>query len=129
MSKVVQVKYGIKGVFPLTEKTAARQEIAVMLLNMGGPEKLEDVEPFLFNLFSDRLIIRLGPAFMQKFIARFISRKRAPKSSKTYELIGGGSPLGKTTADQAAALEKLLIPKGSYKVAVAMRYWHPRVNL
>ena len=128
MSKVVQVKYGIKGVFHLKEKTAVQQDTAVMLLNMGGPEKLEDVEPFLFNLFSDRLIIRLGPAFMQKFIARFISRKRAPKSSKTYELIGGGSPLGKTTADQAAALEKLLIPKGSYKVAVAMRYWHPRVE-
>ena len=128
MSKVVQVKYGIKGVFHLKKKTAVQQDTAVMLLNMGGPEKLEDVEPFLFNLFSDRLIIRLGPAFMQKFIARFISRKRAPKSSKTYELIGGGSPLGKTTADQAAALEKLLIPKGSYKVAVAMRYWHPRVE-
>ena len=93
---------------------------------MGGPEKLEDVEPFLFNLFSDRLIIRLGPAFLQKPIARFISRKRAPKSSKTYELIGGGSPLGKTTADQAAALEKLLDAEGSYKIAVAMRYWHPR---
>ena len=128
MKKAVKIKYGIKGVFPLTEKTAARQDTAVMLLNMGGPEKLEDVEPFLFNLFSDRLIIRLGPAFMQKFIARFISRKRAPKSSKTYELIGGGSPLGKTTADQATALERLLIPKGSYKVAVAMRYWHPRVE-
>jgi ferrochelatase len=128
MKKTVKIKYGIKGVIPLTEKTAARQEIAIMLLNMGGPEKLEDVEPFLFNLFSDRLIIRLGPAFMQKFIARFISRRRAPKSSKTYELIGGGSPLGKTTADQAAALEKLLVPEGPYKVAVAMRYWHPRAE-
>jgi ferrochelatase len=128
MKKTLKIKYGIKGVIPLTEKTAARQEIAIVLLNMGGPEKLEDVEPFLFNLFSDRLIIRLGPAFMQKFIARFISRKRAPKSSKTYELIGGGSPLGKTTADQAAALEKLLVPEGPYKVAVAMRYWHPRAE-
>ena len=81
MSKVVQVKYGIKGVFHLKKKTAVQQDTAVMLLNMGGPEKLEDVEPFLFNLFSDRLIIRLGPAFMQKFIARFISRKRAQSAS------------------------------------------------
>ena len=104
------------------------QTIGVILLNMGGPEKLEDVEPFLFNLFSDRLIIRLGPAFLQKTIARFIARKRAPKSSRTYELIGGGSPLGKTTADQAAALEKLLVPDSSYKVTVAMRYWHPRAE-
>jgi len=110
----------------LTNGNEPEQTIGVILLNMGGPEKLEDVEPFLFNLFSDRLIIRLGPAFLQKPIARFISRKRAPKSSKTYELIGGGSPLGKTTADQAAALEKLLVPEGSYQVVVAMRYWHPR---
>ena len=110
----------------MTEKAGIQQDIAVILLNMGGPEKLEDVEPFLFNLFSDRLIIRLGPAFLQKPIARFIAKKRAPKSSKTYELIGGGSPLGKTTTDQAAALEKLLVSDGSYKVAVAMRYWHPR---
>ena len=112
----------------MTNSNEPGQTIGVLLLNMGGPEKLEDVEPFLFNLFSDRLIIRLGPAFLQKPIARFISRKRAPKSSKTYELIGGGSPLGKTTADQAAALEKLLVAEGSYKVAVAMRYWHPRAE-
>ena len=112
----------------LTDKTGIQQDIAIVLLNMGGPEKLEDVEPFLFNLFSDRLIIRLGPAFLQKPIARFISRKRAPKSSKTYELIGGGSPLGKITADQAGALEQLLAQEGSYRVAVAMRYWHPRAD-
>jgi ferrochelatase len=112
----------------LANSNGSEQTIGVVLLNMGGPEKLEDVEPFLFNLFSDRLIIRLGPAFLQKPIARFIARKRAPKSSRTYELIGGGSPLGKTTADQAAALEKLLVSDGSYKVTVAMRYWHPRAE-
>ena len=78
-----------------------QKNIAVVLLNLGGPERLEDVEPFLFNLFSDRMIIRLGPAFMQKTIARFIARRRAPKSSQAYAKIGGGSPLGKITADQA----------------------------
>jgi len=102
--------------------------IAVVLLNLGGPERLEDVEPFLFNLFSDRMIIRLGPAFMQKTIARFIARRRAPKSAQAYAKIGGGSPLGRITADQAQALEIKLADKGSFTVTVAMRYWHPRAK-
>ena len=105
--------------------TNSPKNIAVVLLNLGGPERLEDVEPFLFNLFSDRMIIRLGPAFMQKTIARFIARRRAPKSSRAYARIGGGSPLGKITADQAKALEKELAGSGPFQVAVAMRYWHP----
>lgn len=108
------------------EKNNSLESIAVVLLNMGGPERLEDVEPFLFNLFSDRLIIRLGPAFMQKTIARFISRRRAPKSSQAYAKIGGGSPLGKITADQAKALEKELTGSNVSRVTVCMRYWHPR---
>jgi ferrochelatase len=109
----------------MLQKTDSQDSIGVVLLNMGGPERLEDVEPFLFNLFSDRMIIRLGPSFMQKTIARFISRRRAPKSSQAYAKIGGGSPLGKITADQAKALEKELAGHGHFKVAVAMRYWHP----
>ena len=110
------------------QKNNSLKNIAVILLNMGGPERLEDVEPFLFNLFSDRLIIRLGPAFMQKTIARFISRRRAPKSSQAYAKIGGGSPLGKITADQAKALEKELAGSNVSRVAVCMRYWHPRAK-
>jgi len=108
--------------------TESRRSIAVVLLNMGGPEKLADVEPFLFNLFSDRMIIRLGPAFMQKTIARFISRRRAPKSARSYAKIGGGSPLGRITADQAGALEKELAASGDFTVRVAMRYWKPRAQ-
>ncbi len=108
--------------------TTSPKEIAVVLLNLGGPERLEDVEPFLFNLFSDRMIIRLGPSFMQKTIARFIARRRAPKSSRAYARIGGGSPLGEITADQAKALEKELAGSGPFKVDVAMRYWHPRAK-
>jgi len=101
------------------------EQIGVILLNMGGPERLEDVRPFLYNLFSDREIIRLGPFFMQKPLAWFISKKRAPKSMKTYELIGGGSPLGKITAAQGEALEEALHDHGNYTVVSAMRYWHP----
>src|SRR5210317_1665962 len=99
-------------------KNSPQEKIAVILLNLGGPERLEDVEPFLFNLFSDRMIIRLGPAFMQKTIARFISRRRAPKSAQAYAKIGGGSPLGKITADQAKALEKELSAFGPFQVTV-----------
>ena len=105
-----------------------QRHIGVVLLNLGGPEKLEDVEPFLFNLFSDRMIIRLGPAFMQKIIARFIARRRAPKSARAYAKIGGGSPLGRITAEQAQALAQGLSALGSFKVSVAMRYWHPRAK-
>jgi len=99
----------------------------VILLNMGGPEKLEDVKPFLNNLFSDRDIIRLGPTFLQKFIARYIAYKRAPKSRSIYSKIGGGSPLKKITFEQAAALEKVLndTEEHDYIVTVAMRYWPP----
>lgn len=92
---------------------------------MGGPEKLSDVRPFLYNLFSDRDIIRLGPALLQKPIAWFIAKKRAPKSEKLYEQIGGGSPLAGITADQATALSHSLQEDGDFLVTVAMRYWHP----
>ena len=108
--------------------TPPQETIAVVLLNLGGPERLEDVEPFLFNLFSDRMIIRLGPSFMQKTIARFIAKRRAPKSAQAYAKIGGGSPLGRITAEQAAALEKELAAWGSFRVVVAMRYWQPRAG-
>ena len=112
----------------MNRKTESQKRIGVVLLNLGGPERLEDVEPFLFNLFSDRMIIRLGPAFMQKTIARFIARRRAPKSAKAYAKIGGGSPLGRITADQAMALEKELADFGNFTVSIAMRYWYPRAQ-
>ncbi len=102
------------------------ETIGVVLLNLGGPERLEDVEPFLYNLFSDRQIIRLTPfPFLQKPLAKFIARRRAPNSCKAYKQIGGGSPLRRITAEQGVALEKLLARVGDFKVDMAMRYWHP----
>jgi ferrochelatase len=112
----------------LNRQTGAHETLGVVLLNLGGPEHLEDVEPFLFNLFSDRMIIRLGPAFLQKPIARFIAKRRGPKSAQAYAKIGGGSPLGRITAAQARALEKELGAGGLFKVTVAMRYWQPRAT-
>lgn len=103
-------------------------DTAVALLNLGGPERLEDVEPFLVNLFSDRRIIRLGPAFLQGFLARCIAWRRAPKSRASYQRIGGASPLNRITRRQAQALEASLTPVPGLAVTVAMRYWRPRVQ-
>ena len=97
----------------------------VILLNMGGPDSQNDVRPFLYNLFSDRDIIPLGPPFMQKIIAWNIARKRAPKSMATYQKIGGGSPLKRITGEQALALQNQLQKHGRYIVSPGMRYWPP----
>lgn len=92
---------------------------------MGGPNSPDDVAPFLFNLFSDREIIQLGPPLLQKPIAWFISRRRAPKSRSIYGKIGGGSPLLTITLQQASALQSSLKEEGDYIATVAMRYWPP----
>jgi ferrochelatase len=106
-----------------------KKKIGVLLLNMGGPEKQEDVRPFLYNLFSDRQIIRLGPALLQKPIAAMIAYRRAPGSMENYQKIGGGSPLTRITAEQSQALEKILeqslAGEENCIVRSCMRYWPP----
>lgn len=99
------------------------EKTAVLLLQMGGPDSLDAVEPFLLNLFSDRDIIRLGPAFLQPALARWIARRRAPKVEAQYERIGGKSPIRERTEAQARALEERL--GSGYRCFVAMRYWRP----
>lgn len=96
---------------------------AVLLLQMGGPDSLEAVEPFLLNLFSDREIIKIGPAWLQPIIARIIVKKRKGHVEDNYALIGGKSPLRRLTEEQANALEQTL--GGDYRCFVAMRYWRP----
>jgi ferrochelatase len=98
-------------------------QTAVLLLQMGGPDSLDAVEPFLLNLFADRDIIKIGPAFLQPLIARFIVRRRLPKVLSCYQQIGGRSPLRELTEAQAAALESELGP--GYRCFTAMRYWKP----
>ncbi|XP_027361154.1 ferrochelatase-2, chloroplastic-like isoform X2 [Abrus precatorius] len=103
-------------------------KVGVLLLNLGGPETLEDVQPFLFNLFADPDIIRLPRifSFLQKPLAQFVSVVRAPKSKEGYASIGGGSPLRRMTDAQAEELMKSLWAKNvPAKVYVGMRYWHP----
>lgn len=100
--------------------------VGVLLLNLGGPEKLEDVRPFLFNLFSDPEIIRLRFSWMQSPLAWFIATTRAKKSQENYKQIGGGSPLRHITEIQAQALQAHLEQKGTNaKIYIGMRYWHP----
>lgn len=104
--------------------------IAVVLFNLGGPDKPEAVRPFLFNLFNDPAIISL-PNPVRWFVAQMISRRRAPLARDIYRNLGGGSPLLPNTEAQARALETALRERLSdqdHEVGafIAMRYWHPR---
>jgi len=133
------------------------QMTGIILLNLGGPDSLSAVRPFLYNLFSDREIIRLGPSFMQRPLAWLISSLRHKKTESYYSLIGGKSPILDITRAQAEALESALNHNGSeesgvsskgliegsssfpssllpssfslpFKVFVGMRYWHPLIE-
>ena len=103
---------------------------AVILFNLGGPDKLENVKPFLFNLFNDPAIINL-PFFLRYPLAKLISNRRAPTAKKIYEELGGSSPILKLTEEQSLALEKKLnqnIKEDEHKCFVVMRCWHPRAE-
>jgi len=112
-----------------------KETIGVVLLNLGGPDSLKAVRPFLYNLFSDRNIIRLGPSFMQKPLAYLIATFRSKKTEQMYSLIGGKSPIVDITNAQAKALEDNLRSEVrsqksgvSFKVYIGMRYWHPFIE-
>jgi ferrochelatase len=106
-------------------KTTRR--VGVVLFQLGGPDSLEAIEPFLFNLFCDKDIIdfpfaRIG----RKPLAKLISTTRARKVQHHYSVIGGGSPIRRFTEMQARALQRTLRQAGlDAHCFVAMRYWHP----
>ena len=100
---------------------------AVILFNLGGPDKLENVEPFLFNLFNDGAIISI-PSIFRYPLAKFISKWRAPIAKNIYKEIGNKSPILELTQEQAKSLENTLSTKGDYKCFVVMRCWHPRAS-
>ncbi|HEY9694938.1 MAG TPA: ferrochelatase [Oculatellaceae cyanobacterium] len=100
--------------------------VGVLLLNLGGPDELDDVRHFLFNLFSDPEIIRIPVPAFQKPLAWLISTLREKKSKANYQVIGGGSPLRRITEAQAQALKDKLQEKGQdAQMYIGMRYWHP----
>lgn len=101
-----------------------QKKIAIILFNLGGPDKLSSVKPFLFNLFNDSAIINLPQPF-RFLLAKFISSRREKKSQNIYKQIGGKSPILDISEAQAHALEKELSFFGNFKVFVSMRYWHP----
>ncbi len=100
---------------------------AVILFNLGGPDKLESVEPFLFNLFNDPAIISI-PSILRYPLAKIISKRRSPVAKNIYKEIGNKSPILELTRRQAASLENSLSTKGDYKCFVVMRCWHPRAK-
>ncbi len=97
---------------------------AIILFNLGGPDKQEAVKPFLFNLFHDPAIIRV-PQPLRYLLAKLISGKRAPIAREIYQKMGGGSPILPNTKAQADALEKTLSDLGDVRCFIVMRYWHP----
>ena len=103
---------------------------AIILLNLGGPDKIENVEPFLFNLFNDPAILNL-PTFLRYPLAKLISNRRAPVAKKIYEELGGASPILRLTKEQSDALEKKINQDqeiDEYKCFIVMRCWHPRAE-
>jgi ferrochelatase len=101
--------------------------LGIVLFQLGGPDTLEAIQPFLFNLFCDPDIIdfpfaRIG----RRPLAKLISVTRANRVRHHYSVIGGGSPIRKYTEAQATALESRLRALGvNARCFVAMRYWHP----
>ena len=103
---------------------------AVILFNLGGPDKIENVEPFLFNLFNDPAILNL-PTILRYPLAKLISNRREPVAKKIYEELGGSSPILKLTKEQSEALETKLNQTetdSEYKCFIVMRCWNPRAN-
>ena len=102
-------------------------KLAVVLFNLGGPDSLNAVEPFLTNLFSDPAIIRV-PNFLRRGLARVIAGRRASVAKGIYAQMGGRSPIVPETELQARALETILAKRGiDAKCFIAMRYWHPMI--
>lgn len=103
------------------------QKIAIVLFNLGGPDGLAAVKPFLFNLFNDRNIIDV-PQPLRWLVARLIAARRTPVAKKIYASIGGSSPIVAQTNAQADALRAHMGEEGypGARCFTVMRYWHPR---
>src|SRR6202453_3302152 len=105
------------------------KRIAVVMFQLGGPDTLAAVEPFLYNLFCDPDIINFPGSFLaRKPLAKLISTTRAKKVRHHYAEIGGGSPIRRLTGQQARALEAALRPHLAARTMVALRYWRPTTH-
>jgi ferrochelatase len=105
------------------------RRVAIILFNLGGPDSLAAVRPFLFNLFNDRAIIG-APQPLRFLLAQFISRAREKLAKANYALMGGSSPILRETQKQADVLEAAIAKRVSnvtFKCFPAMRYWRPHI--
>ncbi len=101
---------------------------AIILFNLGGPDNLDAVEPFLFNLFNDPAILSV-PSIIRYPLAKLISKKRTPVAKAIYKEMGGSSPILQQTEMQAKAIEESLkTEEDNYKCFIVMRCWNPRAD-
>ncbi len=98
-------------------------KLAIILFNLGGPDRPESIRPFLLNLFRDPAILRVPP-FIRPFLARYIASRRVAPATENYAFLGGRSPLLELTQEQARSLTAAL-PDLDARCFIAMRYWHP----
>ncbi len=102
-----------------------RRKLAIVLFNLGGPDRPESIKPFLLNLFHDPAILRV-PFFVRPLLAQIIATARVKPATENYAILGGKSPLLELTQDQADALADAVSgPDTDAKCFIAMRYWHP----
>lgn len=106
------------------------KKTAIVLFQLGGPDSLDAIEPFLYNLFMDPDILNFPLVFLgRQPLAKFISSKRSIKVRENYKQIGGKSPILDLTRRQAKALEATLTTQGiRAQIFIAMRYWHPMTD-
>src|SRR5919106_4751018 len=111
---------------PSSAEPGRTPKTGIVMLNLGGPATLEDVEPFLLELFADREIIQLP---LQRWLGPYIARRRTPKVRGLYAAIGGGSPILRYTRAQGqgmvARLDRISPETAPHKFYVAFRYTHP----
>jgi ferrochelatase len=105
---------------------ARKKKVGIVMFQLGGPDSLEAVEPFLLNLFLDPDIIPMGPlGFLRRPLAKLISSRRSIPVRGKYAEIGGRSPIGTLTERQRGALVQALSNEIDPAAVIAMRYWHP----
>lgn len=110
----------------MSEITKNRKKIAVVLFNLGGPDSLNAIKPFLFNLFNDQYIITL-PSILRFLVAKLISTRREKVAKAIYANTGGKSPILEETLAQKEALKQELIKNSdiTFELFICMRHWHP----
>ncbi len=103
-----------------------KRRVAIVLFNLGGPDRAESVRPFLVNLFTDPAILRV-PGFIRPWLGRLIAWRRTKPAMENYAVLGGRSPLLELTEEQGRALDAALAGDAGIEARsfVAMRYWHP----